>query len=91
MKLNALRSQLQNAIEAYRNATQSTTDEADKSDYEDVAFLAEKLVTEIDVGRIDEAKRTTLAFSRRVADGYATQPEEYKLMSEIIGKIRDRT
>ena len=89
MNLNALCGQLRHAVVTYRAATQTTSDEADKADYEDIAFLAEKLISQIEAGEIDGAKLPAFAFSRRVADGYATQPQEYKSMSEIIGRIRD--
>jgi hypothetical protein len=81
--------ELQSALVAYRTATDGAVDEDDKAEYARLACIVETLISQIEDEQAEAAKQTAFAFSRSVTDGYATQPNEYRRLSEIVGRIRD--
>lgn len=83
-----LLSEIQMALETYRQAIANTADGEDKEDYLRLSSIAENIIISIQTNDLTQLKLNLLGFSRQVSDSFAPQPPELKPLAQGIAKLK---
>jgi hypothetical protein len=77
------------ALDVYRAFITHAEDNELREDSNRLVLIAEEIVAALNSGDTDSARYLSFAFSRAVSDSYATQPQEFKALSNAIEKHCD--